>query len=138
MNGFRLARLSDIPRIGLVAAAAFYHSPVFQYQRPDHDKYSYDTLASYRAEFASAILDPLSVVLVKETKHNNSESGSVYEALANIYPDLGAAVSPDDSGNIIIAVASFIFKTGSPRKGQFQPEGTSFHHFLHICKFDYN
>jgi hypothetical protein len=44
LDGVRVATLEDLPRIATVAAAGFFHSPTFHYQRVKHALYSDDTL----------------------------------------------------------------------------------------------
>jgi hypothetical protein len=85
LGSVRLATLKDIPRIGLVAAASFYHSPYFHYQRPDHQEFPFDTVASYRAEFAKAILGNDSVVIVAEDTPEKDEIDHVYHELKEVY-----------------------------------------------------
>ncbi|KAH7008857.1 hypothetical protein EDB80DRAFT_872648 [Ilyonectria destructans] len=103
----RLAQLSDVPRIGVVAAAAFYHS-------------SY-----YRKSFRSAILDPDSVVLVVEDTLNETEVASVYAALSGVYPSFEQQIPKHllDQNKAVVAVDSFALAPNSSRRGQFQPHG---------------
>lgn len=121
----RLAKLADIPRIGVVAAASFYHSSWFKYQRPYHEQYPLDTLSSYRDSFRKAILNHDSVVLVAEDTLDPNESRQVYDALAKVYPQFGDQI-PDESlrnGKAVVSVAAFSLLPESSRRGQFQPEG---------------
>jgi len=124
-GALRLARLSDIPRIGVVAAASFYHSSWFHYERPYFEKYPYDTLSSYRSSFGTAILDSDSVVLVVEDNLNTAEASNVYEALAGVYPAFDEQIPKEmlEKGKAVVAVASFYLLPNSKRRGQFQPEG---------------
>ncbi|KAJ8120053.1 hypothetical protein ONZ43_g3140 [Nemania bipapillata] len=120
----RLAKLADIPRIGVVAAASFYHSSWFGYERPHYEKYPFDTLSSYRDSFRKAIQDPDSVVLVVEDSLDQTESQQVYDALAKVYPPFEEQI-PDDGlrkGKAVVSVAAFSLLSGSSRRGQFQPE----------------
>lgn len=80
-GALRLARLSDIPRIGVVAAASFYHSSWSVYERLYYESYPLDTLSSYRSSFRRAVLEPDSVVLVVEDDLDRSEAARVYDAL---------------------------------------------------------
>ncbi|KAI4686781.1 hypothetical protein J4E81_008442 [Alternaria sp. BMP 2799] len=124
LGALRLAKLTDLPRIGVVAASAFYHSSWFQYERPYYRKYPQDTLASYRDSFRKAIKNPDSIVIVAEHQLNRSEKDQVYDELAAAYPAFedqipGDALAKD---RVIVAVASFSLLPDSKRKGQFQPE----------------
>ncbi|KAI0109471.1 hypothetical protein GGR51DRAFT_558161 [Nemania sp. FL0031] len=121
----RLAKLADIPRIGVVAAASFYHSSWFQYERPYYEKYPFDTLSSYRDSFRKAIQDPDSVVLVVEDSLDQNESQHVYDALAKAYPPFKEQI-PDEclkKRKAVVSVAAFSLLPGSSRHGQFQPQG---------------
>ena len=124
-GALRLARLSDIPRIGVVAAASFYHSSWFHYERPYFEKYPRDTLSSYRNSFRNAILDSDSIVLVVEDNLNTTEASKVYEALAGVYPAFDEQIPKEmlEKGKAVVAVASFSLLPNSKRHGQFQPEG---------------
>lgn len=48
VDNIRLATLNDLSRIATVAAAGFFWSPVFQFQRPYYAEFPEDTLFSYR------------------------------------------------------------------------------------------
>lgn len=124
-GSLRLARLSDLPRIGVLAAAGFYHSNFFPYERPFANDYPSDTLASYRNMYRTAILDPSLVVLVAEDTLNKSETSSVYDALAKVYPPWDDQIPPEylDEGKAIVGVTSLSLQSGSERKGQWQPDG---------------
>jgi hypothetical protein len=39
LGSLRLANISDVPRIAVVATAGFYYSPVFEWERPSHRDY---------------------------------------------------------------------------------------------------
>lgn len=135
MGGLRLAKLSDLPRIGLVAAAGFFHSQVFLYERPDFAKYPRDTVASYRAEYQSLILSSNSIVLVAEDRHKVNEADAVYEALRKVYDDeeAGGAEEKASGDKVIIGVMSIELNPGSARYGQFLPEGKKRHFILAAC-----
>lgn len=126
-NGLRLARLSDVPRIGIVAASAFFHSSWFGYERPYYEQFPHDTLSSYRNSFRKAVLDPDAVVVVAEDDLDINEASKVYDALASVYPPFKDQMPHDvlDRGKAIVSVASFSLLPNSPRHGQFQPEGRS-------------
>lgn len=125
LGGLRLARLSDLPRIGIVAAAGFYRSPVFQYQRPYHDLFVHDTVSNYKGAYLRSIWDPNSIVLVVEDTMDWNEADHVHAALRKAYPTLEDQVAPGSlgAGKAIVGVASVSLRPGSQRAGQFQPKG---------------
>jgi|ERR1700722_2099401 hypothetical protein len=124
LGSVRLATLKDIPRIGLVAAASFYHSPCFHYQRPGHQEFPFDTVASYRAEFAKAILENDSVVIVAEDTPEKDEIDHVYHELKEVYRSKPqAAIS--NPPKIIVGVCSLKLLANSTRSGQFVPRGSN-------------
>ena len=87
VDGVRLATLRDLHRIAIVAAAAFYWSPTFRFQRPRYKDFPSDTIASYWIEYEAAIKDPSRVVLVAEDVLDKDEAQHVYEALQSAYRD---------------------------------------------------
>jgi hypothetical protein len=80
-DGLRLATLEDLPRIATVAAAGFFHSPTFQFQRRRYAEYPDDTLFSYWEDYRTSILDPECVVLVAVDALVDVEESQVYSAL---------------------------------------------------------
>ncbi len=127
LGRLRLAKLSDVPRIAVVAAAGFWHSPVFQYERPRFNRYPYDTLASYRREYQQAILDPKTAVLVIEDEYRKDEVSHAYDALSIVYPTLHEQLPPEEweSSTLIVGVGSLRLQPQGARYGAFQPEGES-------------
>lgn len=133
LRSVRLARLFDLPRIGVVAAAGFYSSPVFKFERPYFNRYPRDTIANYRSEYQKAILDPDVAVLVAVAKQKKNEVDSVYDALSVIYDEaLGFAYpgiedhTPTEekaSAKVIVGVASLSLKADRVRHGEYLPEG---------------
>jgi hypothetical protein len=121
LGSLRLATLKDVPRIGVVAAASFYHSPYFHYQRPDHQRFPFDTVASYRTQFTNAILGNESVVIVAEDTPENDEIDYVYDELKQVYRSQDSQNSLNSS-KIIIGVCSLKLLANSKRTGQFLPE----------------
>ncbi|OCK94192.1 uncharacterized protein K441DRAFT_696669 [Cenococcum geophilum 1.58] len=122
IDGVRLARLDELDRIALVAAAGFFHSPVFHFQRPHYDAFPEDTVASYQAEYEAAMLDPNSIVLVAEQIPDKNETNRVYKALQRLSPSKSQTSS---DGKVIVGVASISLPPHSRRSGVFQPKGTS-------------
>ncbi len=125
LGRLRLAKLSDVPRIAVVAAAGFWHSPVFQYERPGFNRYPFDTLASYGREYQQAILDPETAVLVIEDEYRKDEVSLAYDALSIVYPTLHEQLPPEEwaSSSLIVGVGSLRLQPQSARYGTFQPEG---------------
>lgn len=124
----RLAQLSDLPRIGLVAAAGFHSSGVFQLERPGYNRYPRDTVASYRSHYRTAILDPDVVVLVAVGTYKQGEVDEVYDALSVVYEEVGGVAGIDvqeerKSAQVIVGVASLSLKADGVRHGEFLPDG---------------
>ncbi|KAF3044826.1 hypothetical protein E8E12_010962 [Didymella heteroderae] len=119
----RLARLTDLPRIGFVAAAGFFHSTFFSYARPFYSQYPNDTVASYRAEYWKGILDPTKVVLVALDDYKENEVDFVYDALKEIYSERWSEHFLDENGKIIVGVISVSLEMDLIRYGEFNPEG---------------
>ncbi|KAF2873041.1 hypothetical protein BDV95DRAFT_491126 [Massariosphaeria phaeospora] len=113
----RLATLEDLPRIAPVAAAGFFWSPTFQFQRPLHAKFPNDTIASYWDEYQAAIRDPGSVVIVAEDLVDEKEDGGVYEALRTASAYSACLVV---GVQVVVGVCSINLRPGSPHIGQFQ------------------
>ncbi|RMJ14070.1 hypothetical protein BHE90_009418 [Fusarium euwallaceae] len=114
----RLASPADILRIGIVAAAGFRYSPVFDWERPKHAKFPQDTLLSYRHEFSSVIKSPEHIVLIATDKFDPNEGE---KTSAIIPPDNGwVAPKPDDGDEVIVGVACWKLQPGSEREGSFQ------------------
>ena len=124
-SSVRLARLNDLDRICLVAAASFYHSPLFQYRKPFYDGHSIDTLDSEREKFRGAILDPNRVAIVVEGDLDPDESLRVYRSLKRLYPTLDHEYVPSMAGATrgIVGVAAFRLPSDSKSIGKFMAEG---------------
>lgn len=116
IEGVRLATTRDLPRIAVVAAAAFFWSPSFRYQRPRYKEFPADTVASYWNEYDRAILHPACVVLVAEDNLDPNEAEHVYDALR---PCLPTAQGPRG----IVGVCSFTLKKDSCYASLLQPAG---------------
>lgn len=125
IDGVRPARLDDLGRIALVAAAGFYYSPVFHYQRPYYDAFPEDTIASYQAEYESVMLDPNSIVLVAEQVPDANETDKAYKALQRLCPSKPQTGS---NGKVVVGVASISLPPNSKRSGVIQLKGTSTYH----------
>lgn len=114
-----------MPRIAVITAAGFWHSPVFQYERPGFNRYPFDTLASYGREYQQAILDPETTVLVIEDEYRKDEVSLTYNALSIIYPTLHEQLPPKEwvSSSLIVGIGSLRLQPQSARYRTFQPEG---------------
>jgi len=118
LKPLRLASPRDILRIGVVAASGFRYSPVFDWERPYHEKYPEDTLLSYRQEFASVIKSPEHVVLVAVDKYQPDEAK---KSKAHIPPETGVEL-PAEGDEVVVGVACWKLEPGSKRIGKFQNE----------------
>ena len=123
LDRLRLAEVSDVKRIAVVATAGFYHSPVFRYARPFFGRYPHDALADYGRGYQQAIRDPKTAVLVIEDKYKQDEVLDAYDALSIAYPPLQKQLPPAklESRSLIVGVVSL--RLQSERFGKFQPEG---------------
>ena len=124
----RLARVSDLWRMGFVSAASFYHSTFFPYYRPTYGDFPNDTVASYRFEAHNSILNPDMIVLVAEDKYKEDEVDSIYDALKSIYPFQKGSIegAPKAGDTVIVGIMSLSLFANPGRKGQFVPEGLQF------------
>ena len=117
LGRLRKAKLSEIPRMAIVAAAGFFHSEVLKYQRPLYAKFAADTVKNFYNFFLREIRNPNSIVLVVEDSFEKDERDWVYDALKDIYPSM------ENADSVIVGVGIMSLPKGSNRSGQFQPEG---------------
>jgi len=117
ITSLRLASPRDILRIGVVAASGFRYSPVFDWERPYHEKYPEDTLLSYRQMFASLIKKPEYVVLTALDKYEPDEAK---KSKAIIPPNNGAETPAEGDNKVVVGVACWKLEPGSKRIGKFQ------------------
>ena len=129
----RLARLSDLPRISLVATAGLSQSETFQYQRPFFNTYPgtaypLDAVAAEWKKLQKAILDPTRAVIVVEAALDTDESIRVSRSLRRAYPELDDDYYPKNPAGKrgIVGVASWCFPEGSRRLGEFMPDGEKY------------
>ena len=118
LGSLRVAKMSDIPRIAVVATSGLYYSPVFGWDRQFHQVYPHDTFQSYECMFAKSIRDPECIVLVVEDKYVESESDKTG---ATIKPSESYSV-PEAGSKVIVGVATWKLEPGSARKGQYQDD----------------
>jgi GNAT superfamily N-acetyltransferase len=109
-------------RIGIVAACGFRYSPVFQWERPYHERYPEDTLLSYRQEFSEVMKNPEFIVLVAVDKYDPEESK---KSEAIIPPNNGAEI-PSEGEEVVVGIGCWKLETGSKRVGQFQNDTGDF------------
>ncbi|KAF2740992.1 hypothetical protein EJ04DRAFT_454341 [Polyplosphaeria fusca] len=130
-DNIRLATLEDLPRIATVAAAGFFWSPTFQFQRPHHASFPEDTLSSYWRCYLSELQDPAAAVLVAEDVGEQDERSHVYDALRHspMYDTL-----QDGRARVVVGVCSIDLKPESWRMGQFSrsSSGRGADHQAHV------
>ncbi|KAK0659159.1 hypothetical protein QBC41DRAFT_384663 [Cercophora samala] len=114
LGTLRIASPDDAPRISVVATAAFRYSPLFEWERPDHEKYPEDTLSSYRAQFLNAIQSDDHIVLVQEDEYLQDESSMTTATI----PANTGWTAPRVGQQVIVAVISIKLDPGSPHKGK--------------------
>lgn len=117
VEGVRLATPDDLHHISLVAAAAFFSSPTFKFQRVHYRQFPSDTIASYFVQYEKAMKDPTCVVLVAEDTIDEDESKHVYDVLR------GSFKSITRRRRGIIGVCSIQLKSESAYTHKFQPPG---------------
>jgi len=105
----------EILRISIVAAAGFRYSPVFDWERPYHEKYPHDTLLSYRQELLGLMKRHDGIVLVAIDKYDTDEN-SITKA---VIPD-GNGWDPPAAGQEVVRVGCWKLPLGSERAGDFQ------------------
>lgn len=115
LGALRPALGSDIARIGVVATAGFRYSPVFQWERPYHEKFPEDTLNSYKDLFAKIIQDRQYIVLVAEDYFDPDEAK---KSSAIVLPG-SEANKPKAGEKVVVGVACWKLEEGSKRVGQF-------------------
>ncbi|KAI8317306.1 hypothetical protein K4K59_008605 [Colletotrichum sp. SAR11_240] len=116
LGALRVASPREILRIGIVAAAGFRYSPVFDWERPYHEKFPTDTLLSYRREFVSCLKSPEHIVLVALDKFD-PEEGSKSRI---IIPENNGWEVPNAGDEVVVGVACWKLQPGSSRIGDFQ------------------
>ncbi|KAI9726375.1 MAG: hypothetical protein M1828_001649 [Chrysothrix sp. TS-e1954] len=115
----RLALISDIPRIALVAVSGFYYSNLGSWCRQHHHAYPLDTFTGYASKFASAVRDPACVVVVAEDAWVSDEGGKTG---ASVVPDR-VMREPEQGGTVVVGVGVWKLQGSSERMGQWMDEG---------------
>ena len=123
----RLATLDDLPRLAFVAAAGFYHSQFFAFQRPRFNEYPKDTLANYKDQCLTHIVDPSQILLVAEADYDENEGEAVNQILRDA--DASAGLPEQRAGHpgkVIVGYAVILLKNDVKRIGTFQTCGKRF------------
>jgi hypothetical protein len=115
LGTLRLATISDVPRIAVIAVAAFIYSKTFEWDRPYHRQYPEDTLRSYEKMFADFVRDPEFVVLVAEDFYQPTEH-TKSQAIIVLDPNEKA---PQEDEKVIAGVAVWDITANPKRIGQF-------------------
>ena len=113
MGRLCITKLLDIPRIAVITATAFFHSEVFQYQRPSHADFAEDIVNYYYNFFIQEIQNPNSIILIVEDSFEKEERDYVYSALKDIY------LSMENADSVIVSIGIISLPEGSNRSGQF-------------------
>ncbi|OAA74023.1 Acyl-CoA N-acyltransferase [Cordyceps fumosorosea ARSEF 2679] len=120
-GALRLARPSDILRLGIVAVASLYYTPQFRWERPRHNNklLSRDTLLAYRHQFKDAMMRDDAIVLVAEDAFDPKEN----EHTDAVTPPSDNWIPPNEGERVIVGVVSIKLERGSMRRGQFTYDG---------------
>jgi hypothetical protein len=116
----RMATPDEIPRVGFVAAAGFYHSPANQFERPGRNAFPKHTLLHYQWQMRRCLYDENCVLFVAEDEFEENEDDGVYQALREICQ---GEKWPVEDGKVVVGFVCLTLKKGSARKGKYQPPG---------------
>ncbi|KAK5662619.1 hypothetical protein OQA88_8533 [Cercophora sp. LCS_1] len=122
LGTLRIARPTDVLRIGIVAAAGFRYSPLFKWERPHHEDFPDDTLLSYSAQFLSAVKSDDFVVLVQEDAYLPDEN----DKTSAIIPDNNGWGVPKAGDQVVVGVVSVKLQPGSAHKGRLKDHQGSY------------
>ncbi|KAE9364264.1 hypothetical protein N431DRAFT_388255, partial [Stipitochalara longipes BDJ] len=114
-GNLRLATMSDVPRIAVVASASFFYSPLFAWERRYHAQYPEDTLKDYAKQFADFIRNLGSIVVVAKDLYRSNEQTKT-QALILSNPDKRAH---REGETVVVGVAAWNLPPGSKRISQF-------------------
>jgi hypothetical protein len=114
LGSLRVPSPHDVLCMGILAAAGFRHSPVFRWERPNHEQFLDDTLLSYRTQFMSAMKTDDFIVLVAEDDYLPDENR---HTTATIPPQNGWA-APGAGETVIVGIISVKLDSNSMHKGQ--------------------
>ena len=122
----RLAQISDIQRLGIIATASLFYSSWFHHKRPFYKEYTSDAVTSYAESFRKAILNPQLVVLVAEDTLKSDEIERVFPELKLMLQatrtPLDAVPEGTTTYQVIVSAAILSLTTNSAFHGVFQPK----------------
>jgi hypothetical protein len=114
-GNLRLATMGDIPRLCIVAAAGFFFSPTFVWERRYHHQYPEDTPKSYAHRFADIIRDPAGIFVVAEDSYQpdeNTKTGAI------ILPT-SSTREPQPGESVIVGFVAWSLPHGVKQYGNF-------------------
>ncbi|KAK0639620.1 hypothetical protein B0T16DRAFT_337401 [Cercophora newfieldiana] len=100
LGTLRIARPTDVLRIGIVDAAGFRYSPLFKWERPHHQDFPGGTLLSYHAQFLDTIKSDDSVVLIQEDAYIPNEN----DKTSAVIPDNKGWAAPEAGEQVVVGV----------------------------------
>jgi len=115
LGELRLATISDVPRIAVVATSSFFYSPLSAWERRYHAQYPEDTLKDYARTFADFIRNPETIVLVAEDSYQPNEHSKRGAVITSHLDDK----IYQEGGTVVVGIAAWHLPTGSERAGQF-------------------
>jgi len=115
LGNLRLARPADIPRIGIVEAAAFRHSSLLQWHRPYYSDYPQDLYLNEKVHIKAAMQDDRAIVLVAEDSYKINEN----ELAEAFIPSDNGWKAPVEGAKVIVGVLWIELAQDTRRNGQF-------------------
>lgn len=131
----RLAELADLPRLALIACAAFYHISYFHYVRPepetpDRAKATFDYHYSSLSTFATA---QNGIPIVIENASEECEDSKLHKGLDIVERKMvegGRFEKPKPGQKVTVGFACLTLQDGTSSVGNYQPKGTT----IFACK----
>jgi len=122
-GNLRLAAISDIPRLGVVATAGFYYSPAFTWERKHHRQYPGDTIKAFEKTLAEKIRNPEQILVVAQDAYQEDENTKIEATIESSAGEKGRK----GGEMVIVGFAAWTFPEGSELIGKFMDEqdGTS-------------
>ena len=122
-KGIRPATPSDILRMGIILTAAFFHTSIFTWNRPNHHLYPQDTLLHYRHQISSHLRNPRCIVLVATDLYEPDENEKpIGKSKATIPSPSSDSWNPPAKGTeVVVGVLCITLEKGSKREGKFGP-----------------
>ena len=122
----RLAHISDIQRLGIIATASLFYSSWFHHKRPFYKEYTSDAVTSYAESFRKAILNPQLIVLVVDDTLEGDEFKQVFPELKAMLQamkiPLDATPENTTAHQVIVSAAILSLTAHSAFHGVFQPK----------------